>query len=117
MKKTFVRFAFALTVLTAGTSLFGASSGQLRVSVPFEFTVAGSKMPAGDYSIQETGENGTLVIYCLSTKRSIMVLSAPGAPSAVNSNPALTFERTSSGAVLTKVVTDSAIARSLPTAR
>ena len=55
MKKNIVRFALCLTTLVAGSQLFAESHGLLRVSVPFEFTVAGTKMPAGDYSIEETG--------------------------------------------------------------
>jgi len=116
MKSTIVRFALCLTALLASTQVF-AASGSVRVSVPFEFTVAGTSMPAGDYSIEETGQGGALLIQCLSAKRSVMVLSNP-APAPTGSHGAtLTFERHNGSPVLTKVLTDSAIARSLPTSR
>ena len=117
MKKTIVRFAFGLTALFTSTQLFAESHGLLRVSVPFEFTVAGTRMPAGDYSVAETGEAGTLLIHCLSSKRSIMVLSSPGTPPAGRHDASLTFERHNGTPVLTRVLTDSATARSLPTSR
>ena len=117
MKSTFVRFAFCLTALVAGTQLFAQSHGLLRVSVPFEFSVAGTKMPAGDYSIEETGEAGTLVIHCLTNKQSIMVLSGPSSSPSRSNGPSLTFERHNGMPVLTRVLSDSAIARSLPTSR
>lgn len=117
MKKNIVRFALCLTALIAGTQLFAESHGLLRVSVPFEFTVAGARMPAGDYSIQETGEGGTLLIQCLSSRRSVMVLSGPGVAPVGKHEPSLTFERQNGTPALTKVFTDSAIARSLPTSR
>ena len=116
MNKTIARFAFCLMALTAGTQLFAESRGLLRVSVPFEFTVAGTKMPAGDYSIAETGGGGTLLITCLSGKRSVMVLSSPGASAAATHGAGLTFERKNGTPALTRVMTDSAIERSLPSA-
>ena len=118
MKKTIVRFAFCLTALFTGTRMFAESHGLMRVSVPFEFSVAGTKMPAGDYSISETGEAGTLLINCLTSKRSVLVLSGPGTGAAAGKHDAsLTFERRNGMPVLTRVTTDSAIARSLPTVR
>ncbi len=117
MKSTIVRFAFCLTALVSGTQLFAQAHGLLRVSVPFEFTVAGTKMPAGDYSIEETGEAGTLVIHCLTNRQSIMVLSGPGTSPAGKVGPSLTFDRKNGIPALTKVLSDSAIVRSLPTSR
>lgn len=115
MKSTFVRFAFCLTALFGGTQLFAQSHSLLRVSVPFEFTAGGTKMPAGQYSIEENGEGGTLIIHCLTTKRTIMVLSGPDSVPAGKHDPSLTFERRNGVPALTRVLTDSAIARSLPT--
>lgn len=118
MKKTFIRFAFCLTALFTATQVFAESHSRIRVSVPFEFSVAGTKMPAGDYSISETGEGGTLVINCLSSKRSVLVLTGPASAAPAGSHDAgLTFERRNGTPVLTRVMTDPAIARSLPTAR
>lgn len=117
MKNTIVRFAFAFVMLVTGTQLFAESRGLLRVSVPFEFTVAGTRMPAGDYSITENGEGGTLLIQCLSAKRSVIVLSGPGPVAAGKHDASLTFERHNGTPALTRVTTDSAIARSLPTIR
>ena len=117
MKNTIVRFAFCLTALFASTNLFAESRGLLRVSVPFEFTVAGTTMPAGDYSIQETGQGGALLIHCLSAKRSVLVLSTPGTVPSGTHDASLTFERHNGTRTLTKVLTDSSIARSLPTSR
>jgi hypothetical protein len=117
MKSTIVRFAFCLTAAFSATQLFAQSHGLLRVSVPFEFTVGGEKMPAGQYSIEATGEGGTLIIHSLDTKRSVMVLSTPDSVSPNKHEPSLTFERFNGTPALTHVFTDSAIARSLPTSR
>ena len=117
MKNTIVRFAFCLAPLLGGNQLFGESRGLLRVPVPFEFTVAGTRMPAGEYSIAENGAGGTLLIQCLSSKRSIMVLSGPGTVPAGKHEASLTFERRNGTPALTRVLGDSAISRSLPSAR
>ena len=117
MKKTIVRFALCLTALFTGTQLFAESHGLLRVSVPFEFTVGGTRMPAGDYSIAETGHGGTLLIQCISSKRAVMILSGPGTAPAGRHDASLTFERQNGTPALTRVLTDSVTARSLPTSR
>lgn len=116
MKSTIVRFAFCLTALIASTQVFAQTLGSVRVSVPFDFRVGGTQMPAGEYAIEETGEGGALLIQCLSSKRSIMVLSNPAAIPFGSRGAGLTFERVNGTRVLTKVMTDSAIARSLPNA-
>jgi hypothetical protein len=116
MKSTIIRLVFCLTALVSSTQVF-AQTGSLRVSVPFEFTVAGTRMPAGDYAIEETGAGGTLLIQCISAKRSVMVLTNPAAVPTDGHGASLTFERINGARILTRVSTDSAIARSLPTTR
>lgn len=114
MKNNMIRFVLCLAVLLTGSHVFAASHGVLRVSVPFDFTVAGMKMPAGDYAIEETGQVGTLIFHNFNSKRSVMVLSTPGTTLVDKTSPGLTFERHNGVPALTRVLGDASTVRSLP---
>jgi hypothetical protein len=115
MKSTFVaRLTLSTIALVAGiTPLAAETHSVLRVSVPFSFTAAGTQMPAGDYSIEQTGEAGTMILHSLSGKKSIMVLTGPMGTNPSAHGPSLTFNRASGEAVLTSITTDSSTVRSL----
>ena len=58
MKKQALRLVGVLSLLLAAGSAM-AQKGGLRADVPFNFTVNGTTMPAGSYTVSKTGEGIT----------------------------------------------------------
>jgi hypothetical protein len=73
MKKQALTFIGVLSlVLAAGSAV--AQSGEIRATVPFDFVVNHTTLPAGDYAIATIGgANQTLVIHGLRNKGTRMV--------------------------------------------
>ena len=114
MKLTFARLALSVVALTAGIVPMAAEThGILRVSVPFAFMANGTNMPAGDYAVEQNGDNGTMIIHNLSGKKSIMVLTGPMGLTPAGHKPSLTFSRKDGVSVLTSITTPLTTVRSL----
>lgn len=74
MKKSILAIALALFV----SGLAGAASlGEFRIKAPEPFTVGGTAMPAGAYSIQQVSPAGILQITNTETNASVLVLGSP----------------------------------------
>jgi hypothetical protein len=82
--------------------VFGADSINLRVSVPFDFTVGKTFFPAGDYRISEQDTSGILTIE--GAKGAAMTLTSFGEMEQ-HETPGLSFQRTPKGVVLKAVHT------------
>jgi hypothetical protein len=82
--------------------MFGADSFNLRVSVPFDFTVGKTSFPAGDYRISEQETSGILTIE--GAKSAAMTLTSFG-DMEQRETPALSFQRTPKGVFLKAVHT------------
>jgi hypothetical protein len=73
MKKQALTYIGVLTLLLVAGSAF-AQSGELRATVPFDFVVNHTTLPAGEYLIEPTGSMGqTLVIR---GPKSVMLVNA-----------------------------------------
>ena len=94
--------AVSLGLAFCAAPIFGADSINLRVSVPFDFTVGKTLFPAGDYRISEQETNGVLTIE--GAKGSAMTLTAFG-DTDQRETPGLSFQRTAKGVVLKAVHT------------
>jgi len=112
VKKLF-QFAFSVFVLVTSPALFAQNTVFLHVKVPFDFVLSGQKMPAGDYSIEETTNSGALTFKCLDTQKAAIVLGEPEAitPEAA---PGLKFEKRNGEEHLVRVITGNGPARVLP---
>ncbi|HWD98178.1 MAG TPA: hypothetical protein VG345_04055 [Bryobacteraceae bacterium] len=94
--------AVSLSLAFCAAPVFGADSYNLRVSVPFDFTVGKTFFPAGDYRISEQETNGILTIE--GPKAAAMTLTSFGSIDPREA-PGLSFQRTSKGVVLKAVHT------------
>jgi hypothetical protein len=114
LKNIFTRAGFA--ALALGALAFGADPGStLRAIVPFEFVVGGQKLPAGEYTIQESLESGMLVLHLVGSKQTLMLLSEPAGVNVSDREPGLVFERRNGEARLVRMQPSSGgIARILP---
>ena len=93
-----------LLTLTAAAVAPAQSAYSLIVNVPFAFTVAGTKLAAGAYSVQEESGNGLILIQSRNPGQSVAVLTRTGGSYEGNNDSGLVFERNAEGeAVLTKV--------------
>lgn len=79
MKKTITAVTLALFV----SALAGAASlSEFRIKAPQPFTVGGTALPAGAYSIQLMSTAGVLEVTNEDTHASVMVIGSPiGSPS------------------------------------
>src|SRR5260370_21704408 len=49
------------------------SESQIKAKVPFEFTVQGRTMPAGDYVVNHTNSTATIILKCQEHSASVIV--------------------------------------------
>ena len=112
MKKQFKAIVSVVAFLAASAA-FAQTGNSLHVKIPFDFAVSGQKMPAGDYLIEETSPSGAILIRCLDTRQSAIVIGEPGTASGAQS-PGLTFERRNGEVHLVRIVENSGPARILP---
>ena len=102
MKNTLIRIVLALATLLPPVSLYAGPSNVLRVNIPFDFIAGSQKMAAGEYTVQESGEAGMVILYNVSARQSAILLSEPeGARS--DHEPGLTFERRDGSAYLVRL--------------
>ncbi len=81
----------AISAITGWAGIFPAMSGDIAVSIPFQFVAAGQTMQAGEYIVRHDESRGVIAIcedgvYCVS------VPARRGAASEVVENPELIFE-------------------------
>jgi hypothetical protein len=99
--KNQIRIAIGALALLASTAVY-AQTNFMHVKVPFDFVVSGQKMSAGEYTIEQSGSNGALLIRSSETRHSAIVLGEPGSSSPL-ANPGLTFERRNGEVYLVRV--------------
>lgn len=61
MKKQVLTLVGVLSLLLVAGSAF-AQSGQIRATIPFNFTVSHTTLPAGDYSVSTTGGTDSILV-------------------------------------------------------
>jgi hypothetical protein len=61
MKKQVLTLVGVLSLLLVAGSAF-AQGGQIRATIPFNFTVSHTTLPAGDYSVSTTGGTGSILV-------------------------------------------------------
>ena len=112
MKKPF-RLAFSVFALFAAPVLFAQSAVFLHVKIPFDFVVSGQKMPAGDYTVEESGNSGAITLKCVDMQKSAIVLGEPDT-AGPEVNPGLKFEKHNGEEYLVRIVSGNGPARILP---
>lgn len=88
------RFLITLAAAVAFASVSGyAQSSSLRVSVPFEFTVGSTVLPAGDYTVQGIPSVGGVRIQTTSLDSATVVVALRAVRDIVKEQPTLVFNR------------------------
>jgi hypothetical protein len=85
----------------------------LSVNVPYPFVAGKLKLPAGAYTIQEDVMTGVITIRN-NEGRTVVLLSGPGARTANNAVPSLTFVNVKGEMVLTAIQAEESPSRVLP---
>jgi hypothetical protein len=93
MKKQILNIVIALSmIVTLAVAGFAGLGGRLKANVPFEFSVNGKTLPAGDYTIQPGTTNNTLIIRNRHANQVVTVF-AQTTETRGNSTPKLVFRR------------------------
>jgi hypothetical protein len=106
----FKTLAIGSVMTLAGAVLPASAAEGLRVSVPFAFSVNGTKLPAGNYSVTQS-ENGMVTLS--GAKASAMVLTVPADYSKTNTS-GLGFTASSENPVLTSILVSGSVSREIP---
>lgn len=98
-----------LRVVLCASALFAAAAGfaqeaSLLVKIPFDFVVVGQKMPAGEYSIEQSPLAGTITLRCLTSNRTSIVIGEPGSVRYTEGEPRLRFEKRNGEVHLVRVM-------------
>lgn len=107
--------AVAVVVLTlVGSSAAYAQPSLTRVSVPFQFIVGDTVLPAGAYTVSNIGEPGMLVVRSEDGKSVASVLVNLGDRPSSGTNAALSFTKISGQHFLSRVNTPDAREQVIP---
>ncbi|MCI0338928.1 MAG: hypothetical protein L0226_15245 [Acidobacteria bacterium] len=104
MKKQILSVVVTLSVIiTLSVAGFAGLSTSLKANIPFDFTVGGKKLLAGQYIVEQGVVRGALVIRNAETKKAIAVM-AMEIQNDNDSKPKLTFRRYGNQYFLAKVI-------------
>jgi hypothetical protein len=99
MKKTWMRFALAVSLMGALTTVAHAEA--FSIDVPFAFEAGGKSFPAGDYTVDSVA-SGVLVIRGAASSEKAVILVSPAGYSE-SPKMGLIFEHSSEMPVLSAV--------------
>jgi hypothetical protein len=103
MKKQILNIVIALSVIAALTIAgFAGLSQNMKANIPFDFTVGGEKLPAGEYTVRNGSAQSTLEVRNLKTKQAVIAISY-GFVVRHGSKPQLVFRRYGNQYFLAKV--------------
>lgn len=103
MRSIFGKLVLAPVVMAAAALVTTSASAESSVKVPFNFTVAGSSMPAGDYSLQKDSTGNTVTLKSKVTAQSYTFLIGPGDAAPTDSHVTLKFDEFSGGHALRSI--------------
>ena len=107
MKKQILNAVITLSVIAAlSIAGFAGLDGKLEANIPFDFMVGGKKLPAGKYTVGESGAGATLMVRNWE-KRQAAVSITQGLQVRDGSKPQLVFRRYGNQYFLAKVISYS----------
>ncbi len=76
MKRRFFAISSSLVFMACGFCIntYAQADNQLRLHVPFDFSIRGEVLPSGNYLIQPVGNSGPAVWRFVGPKQSVMVM-------------------------------------------
>ncbi len=92
----------AIVITTAALSTHPAKA-ETTLKVPFDFTVAGQRMPAGLYTVKEDVFHNLVTLRSQDGLKSFSYTLTPGDPDPTDSHIALKFEAAGSSHVLRRI--------------
>ena len=100
-----IRMLLAASLLV-GTALTALAEDNVQVNVPFDFSVRGTTLPAGSYTIQRVRENDpTLLAIRAADGRQVLAFTTTGLGSTTLSAGSLIFHRYGASYFLSEVNT------------
>jgi hypothetical protein len=119
MKKSFWGFLAAAAVVVTVAAPMSAQTLHLTATIPFEFTVENSTMPAGEYSVQALSTPKLIQVRNEGMRSSVLTVTESAYSGEVKpaGAPRLVFKRYGSHYVLSQIWDGSKLGRELPTTR
>ncbi len=119
MKKHALIFVAMLGLLAtvAVTPVSGQTRVVMTADIPFDFTIGQTTLPAGKYSVCDTGISGTLAVRDEDGRTKVMFSAIYVAPQDSPANAGLQFHRYGDRYFLSKLWAPGASGRELPPSR
>ncbi len=103
-----------LFVALAATSTYAQTSENFNVDVPFDFTIKGKTLPAGEYDVRKMNEGSSALMVRSADGREVMVfITIPASAKGDESVGQLVFNKYGNQYFLTRVQRPGGIAREL----
>jgi hypothetical protein len=107
MRKQILNVVVTLSVIaTLSIAVFAAFNNRITANVPFDFTVNGKTLPAGQYTVEPGSTPNVLIISNWKTKQSVLVI-AQRLKVGAGSKPQLVFHRYGNQHFLAQVIGDA----------
>ncbi|MBI4906818.1 MAG: hypothetical protein HY820_24530 [Acidobacteria bacterium] len=107
-----------MTVFAAAAMTVAAHAQEMKANVPFDFSVAGTRMASGAYTVKQHSDTSPTKSYVLrnaSTKKAIIAITSASLNHAESGNAKLVFRCWSSGCALAEVHQPGVWPRQFPT--
>ncbi len=110
--------ALGLFVALAATSAHAQTSELIKADVPFDFTIKGKTLPAGEYVVRRMNDSSTALMVRSTNGRDVMIFLTIAADADGNNNAGkLVFNKYGSQYFLAKVQRAGGIAQEVPASR
>jgi len=107
MKKQILSVVVTLSVIiTLSVAVLAGLSRNLKADIPFDFTVGGKTLPAGQYTVSSSGPSNALMIRSWETKQSAFAITHE-CKAAADGKPRLIFHRYGDQYFLAQVLSDT----------
>ena len=106
MKSSIVRTLVTLGLGAVLSPIALLAQGSINATIPFDFTVSGKSLAAGDYLVQQLNQN-ILLIRSVKGKSSVMTIAMASPKTGAADKAVLTFNRYGDTYFLSKVSSDS----------
>jgi hypothetical protein len=114
MKKTMKLMLCLFGLVSLSGAMFGGTESRLVVNVPFGFVAGSVRLPAGQYTVRESSENG--IIFVTNTNGSaVALITSPGNRFGSRSSVGLSFDRVAGEPHLAQITFDDQPARMIRT--
>ena len=107
MKKHYLKMLFGIVAIAGlGIAAQAQNRGEIKVNVPFEFTVSGETLPAGTYTVSRVSDDKLAALLLINRDTHVGVFVRPLVVESARADmPSVGFERVGETRFLSKIET------------